>query len=79
MGAGVKEINLGMQLLEAPAVALFPSNCVVVRRTRLPFLTVKLEGIDSGEEGGVNVCTEDIPPGLVATNLTLLLLFMTCL
>ena len=59
--AGVKEINLGIQLLprcDAPGVnwtPLLPLH--EVTRTILPFLTAKLfdDGIDSGLEGGVKV------------------------
>ena len=61
MGAGVKEINLGIQLLplwDAPcpedAVEML-AETLGVRRTILPFRTVKLEGMDSGLEGGVRV------------------------
>ena len=60
MGAGVKEINLGIQLLprwDAPAFVemLAETLAAGVRRTILPFRTVKLEGMDSGLEGGVRV------------------------
>ena len=58
MGAGVKEINLGIQLLprwDAPAFVEMLVETLGVRRTILPFRTVKLEGMDSGLEGGVRV------------------------
>ena len=60
MGAGVKEINLGIQLLplwwDAPEDAVeMLAETLGVRRTILPFRTVKLEGMDSGLEGGVRV------------------------
>ena len=46
----VREINRGMQLLPL---------WLACSLTRLPFLVTKFDGMDSGEEGGVRVCTTE--------------------